>query len=388
MRLSPGPCLAALLLLALAALAHAAEGPAPLLARIKSVGAEGAGNASAQSAWRDLVRLGPKALFPTLAAMKDASPIARNWLRAAADTIAEKALAARQLSSPDLEAFVRDRQKDGAARRIAYEWLVRLDATAPQRLLPGMLDDPGSELRRDAVARLLEQVEARKKTGDKAVLEDARKALDAAADPDQVEAAAKLLKGLGAPADLATHYGAIRRWMLLVPFDNTGRTGYERAYLPEKKIDLGQSYKGKKGAEARWQEHVTEEPRGLIDLNEVLGKQKGVVAYAYAVVESPKEQVVQFRAGCVTALKIFLNGKPVLAREEYHHGMRIDQYIAPATLRKGRNEILVKVCQNEQTESWAQNWKFQVRLSDALGRAVPFRVLDLSNDTRKGGQPK
>jgi hypothetical protein len=30
------------------------------------------------------------------------------------------------------------------------------------------------------------------------------------------------------------------------------------------------------------------------------------------------------------------------------------------------------VCQNEQKEKWAQEWKFQVRLSDATGSRVPF----------------
>jgi len=45
------------------------------------------------------------------------------------------------------------------------------------------------------------------------------------------------------------------------------------------------------------------------------------------------------------------------------------------TLKQGRNEIVVKVCQNEQKEDWAQTWGFQVRLSDAIGGAIPFKVL-------------
>ncbi len=52
--------------------------------------------------------------------------------------------------------------------------------------------------------------------------------------------------------------------------------------------------------------------------------------------------------------------------------MRLDQYAAKGTLKKGRNEILLKVCQNEQTEEYAQVWMFQARLSDATGVAVPF----------------
>jgi hypothetical protein len=32
--------------------------------------------------------------------------------------------------------------------------------------------------------------------------------------------------------------------------------------------------------------------------------------------------------------------------------------------------ILVKCLQNEQTEDWAQNWDFQLRVCDATGTAV------------------
>jgi hypothetical protein len=32
--------------------------------------------------------------------------------------------------------------------------------------------------------------------------------------------------------------------------------------------------------------------------------------------------------------------------------------------------LLLKVCQNEQTDSWAGDWKFQARISDATGGAI------------------
>ena len=96
------------------------------------------------------------------------------------------------------------------------------------------------------------------------------------------------------------------------------------------------------------------------------------MAYAYAVVESPKDQAVWLRAGCITSLKMWVDGKRVFARDEYHHGMEMDQHVAKARLKKGENTILLKVCQNEQKEPWAQDWKFQLRLTDLSGSAVPF----------------
>jgi hypothetical protein len=53
----------------------------------------------------------------------------------------------------------------------------------------------------------------------------------------------------------------------------------------------------------------------------------------------------------------------------------MDQYTASGTLKKGRNEILLKVCQNNQTESWAQRWHYQIRVCDATGTPIPLKVL-------------
>ena len=74
--------------------------------------------------------------------------------------------------------------------------------------------------------------------------------------------------------------------------------------------------------------------------------------------------------GCINANKVWLNGELLTANDVYPAGMELDQYRAKAQLRAGSNTILVKVCQNEQTESWAQRWSFQLRVCDAQGTAV------------------
>src|SRR5205807_1301689 len=119
------------------------------------------------------------------------------------------------------------------------------------------------------------------------------------------------------------HYGFVRNWYLITPFDNSRAAGLTVAYPPEEKVDLKAKYKGKNGTEARWLGYVTTDPTGLIDLKKVLGPLKGTVAYAYADIDSPQERPIQIRTGSYNALKIFLNGKEVYAQEEYHHGMRI-----------------------------------------------------------------
>lgn len=354
----------------------AADGRAePLLARIKAVGKEGAGNPDAARAWRELVQLGPAVLFDVLTGIDDADAVSANWLRSAVDAIAEREMnAGRALPVKALEAFVRHTKNSRTARRLAYEWLVRVDKTAAGRLLPGMLNDPGQELRRDAIAFALEKARALKAPGQKeAAVAAFKELLTAARDQDQVDAIAKELKGRGVAVDLQRHFNFIGRWFLLGPFDNTKMAGFDKAYPPEQGIYVQVDYTGKNGT-IRWIEHATADPYGIVDLNTALGKNMGAVGYALAEVDSPSEQPVELRAGSDNAIKIFLNGKRLVSREECHHGTRMDQYVGIGILQKGRNRILVKVCQDEQTASFAQSWGFQLRVCDSLGGAVPIRV--------------
>jgi hypothetical protein len=318
-------------------------------------------------------------MLPTLAAFDDADATAVNWLRAAVDALAEQALAAKKrLPAAELEKFIGETRHSGVARRLAYEWLCRVDPTAPSRFLPGMLNDPSRDLRRDAVDVVLRDAQEHFDLATAAY----RKAFAAARDKDQVERIAKQLKSLGVETSLAAHFGFIQKWLLLAPFENTNGVGFQAAYPPEKGIDLDRAYAGKKDATLRWVEHTTTDPYGLIDFNKAIGKHMGVTGYAYTVVQSPEERPVQLRACCNSALKIFLNGQEIFFREEYHHGFKMDQHVAHGTLRRGRNEILVKVCQNEQKDEWAQKWDFQLRVCDALGGAVPLTVVTEKSGAR------
>jgi len=85
---------------------------------------------------------------------------------------------------------------------------------------------------------------------------------------------------------------------------------------------------------------------------------------------SPEATPVEIRVGCINGNKVWVNGKMVVSNHVYHASTAIDQYTAQATFRKGRNDILVKVAQNEQTEDWAQRWQFQLRVCDSYGTAI------------------
>ncbi len=352
--------------------AAGAEDLRPAIQQILSVGPRGAGNVRASKAWQTLSQASAEQLPTLLKAMNDANPLAVNWLRAAVDTIAERQLKAGQpLPAAALEKFALETGHNPRVRRLAYEWLARADDTAPERLIPGFLQDPSVELRRDAVARLMNQAEKIKKSDAAAKKRVYRQALAGARDRDQVDAIAKALKGLNDEVDLARHFGFILRWRLIGPFDNTDKKGFAVAYPPEKQVDFQAKYPGKDG-EVAWRGFVSDDPYGQIDLNRGLAKHMGAAGYAAAEFMADKPQKAQLRLNSLCAVKLWLNGKLLVERDVYHAGSQsgTDRYIADVQLKPGRNVILVKCLQNEQTESWAQNWDFQLRVCDSAGTAI------------------
>jgi len=343
----------------------------PLLKQLLAVGPNGAGNREARAAWEQVARADVSHLPTILAALDEAGPLSANWVRCAADTIAERELRrGGKLPREELEQFVLDRQHAPRARRLAYEWLARVDPTASDRLIPGMLDDPSVELRRDAVARLIDEAAQMAEGGEpgKAV-PLCHKALTAARDLDQIRLLASRLRKQDEPVDLARHFGFIVRWKLIGPFDNTGEKGYDVAYPPEREIDLTASYPGKHG-QVTWIEHETGHEFGRVDLNKALVEEKDVVGYATTEFVCDREREVEFRLASDDAVKLWLAGTLLDEHNVYHAGIYMDQYVSRAKLKPGRNVILIKVCQNEQTQNWARGWSFQLRLCDSTGGAA------------------
>lgn len=351
----------------------AADPPNPAVAEalttLGKVGKEGTGNDAAGPAWKTVVSAGPAALLPTLAAIDGNQPIATNWYRSAVSAIVESAKQKNQpLPIADLEAFVKDSKPSPVARRLAFELLRDLDAPRVEKLLPSMIDDPSNPIRRDAIAARLKALGDAK--GDPAK-DELLTLFNSARDEDQVQELAKKLEPFGQKMDRTRHFGFLTQWQIVGPFDGTGTTGFQKSYPPETGVSLDAEYPGK-GGMIRWKPEQSSDVYGTIDLNTAIGKHMDVVAFATATVEVTKETPAEIRVISPNAVQVYLNGTKIYEHEEYHHGTPFDQYKAKGVLKAGRNEILIKLTQNNQTDSWAQRWQFAARVCDATGGKIPL----------------
>jgi hypothetical protein len=270
------------------------------------------------------------------------------------------------LPTAALAAFLFDTSHSPRARQQAFDLIAKTQPETADTLVPGMLSDPDPALRRPAVQRLIDAAGEADEDAKTVVLQQA---LGAARDVDQVEEVASALEKLGLEVDLPEHFGFLMRWKTIGPFDNTGKAGFDRVFPPEEEVDLDAVYEGKDG-EVRWRDFVSADRFGMVDINKAYTPLKGVVAYAYTEFESGSARPAELRLGCKNAWKVWLNGELLFARDEYHRGMRIDQYQMPAQLNEGKNTILVKLCQDEQQQEWTVQWQFQLRVCDATGTAV------------------
>lgn len=347
-------------------------------------------SAAARDAVRELTAGGSQALMPLLHGFRDASPLAVNWLRNAFEQIADaEGKAGRKLPQQELETFVRDQNQSPFARRLVYETLKRSDPGIENRLIPDMLLDASPEFRRDAVALLIK--DASTKT-DAAIANPLyRKAFAGAVHEDQVKTIAEALRKHNEEVDIQKHFGFLPQWSIVGPFDNKDGKGFAAAYGPELDVnasrapDLQAEYEGQ-SAKIRWQPIVTTDDYGIVDIAKQIENYKGSLMYATTTWISDKEQQAEIRLGTPNSWKLWVNGKLVFEREEYHRSSQLDQYRVPVTLKAGSNTLLFKVCQNEQTQDWAQRYQFQIRICNSTGSALLPSTSTAQNDGKSGVQ--
>ncbi len=205
------------------------------------------------------------------------------------------------------------------------------------------------------------------------------------------EDAAKALGALAGEqaAPIAQAQGYLTQWMVIGGFYNDeGVRDFDRAYPPEKSIDLDATYqtnymwdlynknKGDQDEvfdrELTWLPWVAHDPAGWARLHVVLPPPgDGAVAYAYSEFTVPRARTVHLQLTIDNYGKVWHNGKQVISgmpedpddldwKHQVEETVKLD-------LSPGTNRLLVKAC------NVSRAWMIRARLmADADGNAATF----------------
>lgn len=344
------------------------EDLAGALQAVRTVDVNGTGHEAAVEAMKVINAASVEQIPEILKGMDGANRLATNWLRSAVVSIVGRG---GEPPRNDIENYFSDTTHSHLGRLLAFDLLTEGDPELAARMIPDLIDDPSLLLRAKAVSAFIQKAKSATDPIEKVGI--LAFALGKARDTTQIQQIARLLAANGVAIDLQKQFGFLETWHLVASFDNKDQGGFNVAYGPEKElenIDLEATYEDAIAEPATWSRHTTGHETGVVDLNETIGKAKGATVYAYTVFDADKSRNAEFRIGTPNATKIWLNGELVMDNEIYHNSNSIDKFVGKVNLKEGENQILIKVCQNEQTEQWAQDWEFQFRICDETGKAI------------------
>jgi hypothetical protein len=159
-------------------------------------------------------------------------------------------------------------------------------------------------------------------------------------------------------------------WHVIGPFTAADfKTAYRRAFAPEKEIDLDKTYDQLTWvAHPDWQDgQVHNTLNGTNSAN-----------YLFRTIEVAKKSALEISLGRDDAIKVWLNGKSVLAKE-VTGGAAADQDKVTLQLKAGRNDLLLKIV----NASGPSGFYFSTK--PAMPKNIQV-ILDLTEDKRNEKQ--
>ncbi len=132
-------------------------------------------------------------------------------------------------------------------------------------------------------------------------------------------------------------------WYAMAPFSNGGKA-FDTAYPPEKAVDLAAECEGAEGRTLRWKRMDAFKDGASNDLM-VFEKNSDACAYLYREIDAPAAMDVPVLLGSDDTLTVWLNGERLLARN-VDRGCNLGDDRVTLSLKQGRNQLLLKVCQN------------------------------------------
>jgi hypothetical protein len=162
------------------------------------------------------------------------------------------------------------------------------------------------------------------------------------------------------------------KWSYVGPFPNVNGQGFAAVYPPEQGVNLTQKFGGKNGEEATWKEGKFND--GEVNNLALFKPENNVdsVVYLYREIESDKARELPVSLGSDDTLTVWLNGEKIVS-ENVARACAADQTKAVFKLKKGKNTLLMKVCQG------GGEWAFYFKASDGLPPAITWAFEDVSD---------
>ena len=136
----------------------------------------------------------------------------------------------------------------------------------------------------------------------------------------------------------------VRTWDVIGPYSNDNKVGFNTAYDPEKSVNLHATYTGKNSQKITWRLVAPTNGTGYVDLKQQFKTHDWTVAYAVIYVRSPLDETALLSAGSDDGLKAWVDGTLVV-KDDTYRAAKPGQDEAPVQLRKGWNEVMLKVTQ-------------------------------------------
>ncbi|MBM4081545.1 MAG: hypothetical protein FJ278_17710, partial [Planctomycetes bacterium] len=177
----------------------------------------------------------------------------------------------------------------------------------------------------------------------------------------------KRLRALGEKMVFEAKDGVISAWWLLGSF-KVEQKDWEKALEPEKEkeIDLAKEYTFD-GKKRRWDPVQTSDAKGIVQLDPLFTPNDNCGCYAYAEIVVGEEQDVRLKLGSDDGIICWVNGKQVHAFLK-PRSLKVDEDDVEAHFAAGVNKVLLKILEG------GGQWNFCVRLTDAKGQPLKFRM--------------
>ena len=163
----------------------------------------------------------------------------------------------------------------------------------------------------------------------------------------------------------------IQDWWVVGPFSNDlAMAAVKQVFPPEMTVDLKASYPGAGGKTVKWRRTQAQGAPGLgrlpLDFRDALDCHDGApgCAYAYTEITADADRTALLMGKADDTLALWVNGAPVEFKGGCGEFQDVDEGRAAIALKKGRNTVLVKVC-----EKWLY-WMLALRLADEYGNPV------------------